>query len=120
MNSLEFILLLLIKIAHLSQNFAVGWYFCYQDVVPLQRLPSHANQLVNVRNLVDNFITVGYNCVELFKSLQRLVVITKSLVDEAKVVDSLNAIRLYADSFKEELLSSVIVFTDEKTVAFVY
>ena len=73
-----------------------------------------------MRNLVDNFITVGYNCVELFKSLQRLVVITKSLVDEAKVVDSLNAIRLYADSFKEELLSSVIVFTDEKTVAFVY
>jgi hypothetical protein len=57
--------------------------------------------------------------VELLESLERFVVVAKTLVNEAQVVNGLNAISLNANSLKEKLLGSVIVFIDEETVAFV-
>ena len=42
-NGLELVLLLLIQIAHLSEDLTVTWYFGYQNVVPLESLASHAD-----------------------------------------------------------------------------
>ena len=58
-NSLEFVLLLLIQVAHLSEDLTVTWYFGYQNVVPLKSLASHANKLVNMSDLIYYLITVG-------------------------------------------------------------
>ncbi len=43
MNCLELILLLLIQIAHLGEDFRVAGYLGYQDVVPLEGLSTHAD-----------------------------------------------------------------------------
>lgn len=43
MNGLELILLLLIQIAHLGEDFRVAGYLGDQDVVPLEGLSAHTN-----------------------------------------------------------------------------
>jgi len=58
-DSLEFVRLLLVQVSHLGQHFRVGRHLGDQDIVPLQGLAPHADQLVHVSDLVDNFITVG-------------------------------------------------------------
>jgi hypothetical protein len=57
-NGLELILLLLIQVAHFSQDFTVAWYLGYQNVVPLQSLSPHTNKLINMCDLVNYFIAV--------------------------------------------------------------
>jgi len=42
-DSLKLILLLLIKIAHLGENFRVAWNFSDENIVPLESFTSHSN-----------------------------------------------------------------------------
>ncbi|MEN9873382.1 MAG: hypothetical protein RL186_279, partial [Pseudomonadota bacterium] len=59
MHGLEFVLLLLVEIPHFGQDFRVSWHLGDQDVVPLEGLSAHSDQLVDVSNLVDHFVAVG-------------------------------------------------------------
>ena len=69
-DGLELILLLLVEVTHLRKNFRVRGHLRNQNVVPLEGLATHTNQLVDVSDLVDNLVTVGDNGVELLESLQ--------------------------------------------------
>jgi len=80
-NSLELVLLLLVEVAHLRQNFRVTRHFRDEDIVPLEGLATRLNQLVHVSNLINDLIRVGNNRVQLLKSLQRFVIVAKTLVD---------------------------------------
>ena len=82
-DSLELILLLLVEVAHLGQDFRVTGHLSDQDVVPLEGLTTHADQLVNVSDLVQDFIAVWNDRVQLLKSLERFVVVAETLVNEA-------------------------------------
>lgn len=74
-DCLEFIGLLLIKIAHFGENFGVTGDLSDQDIVPLQGLAAHTNQLVYMSDLIDNFVAVRNDCVQFFKGLERFVVV---------------------------------------------
>lgn len=56
MDGLELILLLLVKVAHFGEDLRISGHLGNKDVVPLEGLATHANQLVNVRNLVDDLV----------------------------------------------------------------
>jgi len=58
-HGLEFILLLLIEVAHLREDLRVAWDLGDQDVVPLERLSTHTDQLVNMSYLIDHLVGVG-------------------------------------------------------------
>jgi len=118
-HSLEFILLLLVEIAHFGQYFWISWHLGNKDVVPFQSLSSHANKFVDMSDLINYFITIGDDSMQLFESLQTFVVIIQSLVDEPEVVNSFDAICLDTDGFEEELLGSVEIFVVVKTVTLV-
>ena len=81
-DSLELVLLLLVQVAHLREDFRVCGHLSDKDVVPLEGLPAHANQFINVGNLVDNFIRVRNNSMQFFKRLQGLIIITEALVNK--------------------------------------
>lgn len=70
-------------------------------------------------DLVDDLITVGDDRVELLESLERLVIIAQSLVNKTEVVDGLDAVSFDTNSLQEELLSSIVVFTNKEAVTFV-
>ena len=82
MHGLEFVLLLLIEVAHLCKNFRVTRDFGYQDIIPLDGLATHANQLVNVRDLVYYLVAVRDDRMKFFKGLEGLVVVAKALINE--------------------------------------
>lgn len=75
-NSLELILFLLIQVAHLGKDLTIRGYLCDQDVVPLDSLSPHTDQLVHMSYLVDDLIAVWDDCMQLFKGLKRLVVVS--------------------------------------------
>jgi len=68
-HRLELVILLLVEIAHLSEDFWVWGHLGDQDVVPFECLPTHADQFVHVSDLVDNFVRVRNYSV---KFLERL------------------------------------------------
>ena len=57
-NSLELVLLLLVEVAHLSEDFRIARHLGDQNVVPLKSLATHADKLVHVSNLVQKLLTV--------------------------------------------------------------
>ena len=83
MHSLELILLLLIQIAHLGEDLRVARHLSDQDVVPLECLSAHADQLVHVRDLVDHLIAVRDNSVQLLESLEAFIVVAQAFVHKA-------------------------------------
>ena len=79
-HRLELVLLLLIQIAHLCQYLRIAWHLSDQDVVPLEGLATHADQLVDMGYLVDHLVTVRNDCVQLLEGLKTLVVVAETLV----------------------------------------
>lgn len=98
MHGLEFVLLLLVEVAHLGQDLGVSWHFGNEDVVPLEGLSSHSDELVHVSNLVNHLVTVWDDSVKLFEGLKTLVVVTKAFVDQTQVVNGLDAVSLDSNS----------------------
>ena len=119
-DGLELVLLLLIQIAHLGEDLRVARHLSDQDVVPLEGLSTHADQLVDVRDLVDHFVAVWDDRVQLLEGLQGLVVVAQAFVHKAQVVDGFDAISLDTDGLKEELLSTVVVLIDKQAVALIH
>jgi len=72
-----------------------------------------------VSDLIDHFVGVGDYGVELLKGLQTFIVVAKTFVHKSKVVNSFNAVSFDSDSFKEELLRSVVVLINEEAVTLV-
>lgn len=70
-------------------------------------------------DLIDHFVGVGDYGVELLKCLQTFIVVAKTFVYKSKVVNSFNAISFDSNSFKEELLRSVVVLINEEAVTLV-
>ena len=118
-NSLEFILLLLVEVTHLGEDLRISWHFGHQNVVPLKSLSSHTDQLVNMSNLIDDFITVWDDSVKLLKGLEGLIVVIESLIDQTKVVNGLDAISFDTNSLKEEFFGSVVVLKVVEAVSLV-
>ena len=83
MHSLELVLLLLIQVAHLGEDLRVARHLSDQDVVPLEGLSAHADQLVHVRDLVDHLVAVRDDGMELLESLEAFVVVAQALVHKA-------------------------------------
>jgi len=119
-DGLELVLLLLVEVAHLGEDFRVGGDFGDKDIVPLQSLSPHSNQLIHMCDLIDHLIRVGNNRVQLFKRLQRLIIIAETLIYETQIVDGFDAVSLNTNSLKEELLGAVVVLVHKKAVALVH
>ena len=81
-DSLEFILFLLVQVTHLSQNFGVRGDLGDQNIVPFESLASHTDQLIDVGNLVDDFVAVRDDGVQFLECLERLVIVAESLVHQ--------------------------------------
>ena len=74
-DGLELVLLLLIQVAHLSEDLRVTRHLSDQDVVPLQGLSAHTDQLIDVCDLVDHLVAVRDDRVQLLEGLQTFVVV---------------------------------------------
>lgn len=119
-NRLELVLLLLVEVAHLSEDFRIARHLGDQNVVPLKSLATHADKLVDVSDLVQNLVTVGDDRVQLLEGLEGFIVVSEALVDETKIVDSLDAVSFDTNGLKEELLRSIKIFVHKERVTLVY
>ena len=70
MNGLEFVLFLLVEVAHLGEDFRVGGDLGDEDVVPFEGFTTHADEFVDVSDLVEDLVAVWNDSVELLKGLQ--------------------------------------------------
>jgi len=116
---LELVLFLLVEVSHLSQDFRVSRDLGNQDIVPLQGLSSHTDELVHVSDLVDDLITVRNDGVKFLEGLKTLIVVVQSLVHKTQVVDSFNAIGFNTNGLKEEFFGAVVVFGIVKAVTLI-